>query len=133
MPPLRKRTGEPKWTQQGRKTEISLQQPRVPAPKFCGRIYQQCLGFKDKRAGFETSHRLHRDTGNRTNTGYRKRFCHFNLKKTEGWSWQVNQKYIQEHQVKEVDVVSSEQVDLDGAEMDEMWSFVHDKSQQYWL
>ena len=54
-------------------------------------------------------------------------------KKTEGWAWQVNQGYIREHQVKEVDVVSSEQVDLEGAEMDEMWSFVHDKSQQYWL
>ena len=32
-----------------------------------------------------------------------------------------------------MDVVPSEQVDLDGAEMDEMWSFVHDKSQPYWL
>ena len=29
--------------------------------------------------------------------------------------------------------MTSEQVELDGAEMDEMWSFVHDKSQQYWL
>ena len=25
------------------------------------------------------------------------------------------------------------QVDVDEVEMDEMWSFVHDKSQQYWL
>ena len=30
-------------------------------------------------------------------------------------------------------IVSSEQIDIDEAEMDEMWSFVHDKSQQYWL
>lgn len=29
--------------------------------------------------------------------------------------------------------MSSEQVDIDEVEMDEMWSFVHDKSQQYWL
>ena len=37
------------------------------------------------------------------------------------------------HQVTEVDIVSSEQIDLESAEMDEMWSFVYDKSQQYWL
>lgn len=30
-------------------------------------------------------------------------------------------------------MVSSEQIEVDEAEMDEMWSFVHDKSQQYWL
>ena len=108
MPTLRERTGEPKRTQQG-------------------------MGSKGKRASFETGHRLHRDTCNRTDTGYSQRFCYCNLKKTEGWAWQVNEKYIQEHQVKEVDVISSEQVDLEGAEMDEMWSFVHDKSQQYWL
>ena len=30
-------------------------------------------------------------------------------------------------------IVSSEQIEIDEAEMDEMWSFVHDKSQQYWL
>ena len=35
--------------------------------------------------------------------------------------------------MKEIDIVSSEQIDLESAEMDEMWSFVHDKSQQYWL
>lgn len=35
--------------------------------------------------------------------------------------------------MEEVVVVSSEQVEVDEAEMDEMWSFVHDKSQQYWL
>ncbi len=30
-------------------------------------------------------------------------------------------------------VVSSDQIEVNEAEMDEMWSFVHDKSQQYWL
>lgn len=30
-------------------------------------------------------------------------------------------------------IVSSDQLDIEEAEMDEMWSFVHDKSQQYWL
>ena len=45
----------------------------------------------------------------------------------------MNEEYIQEHQIKAVDIVSSEQVHVEEAEMDEMWSFVHDKSQQYWL
>ena len=76
---------------------------------------------------------MHRNSGNRANIGNFKGFCHFILKKTEGWAWQVNKEYIQDDQVKEVDIVSSEQVDLEAAEMDEMWSFVHDKSQQYWL
>lgn len=91
------------------------------------------MGSEGKRAGLQAGDRLHRDTGDRENIGYRKRFCYCNIKKTEGWAWQVNQEYIQEHQIKEVDVVFSEQIDLEGVEMDEMWSFVHDKSQQYWL
>ena len=33
----------------------------------------------------------------------------------------------------EVDIVSAEKVTVNEAEMDEMWSYVHDKSQQYWL
>ena len=35
--------------------------------------------------------------------------------------------------MRSVVVVSSEQIEVDEVEMDEMWSFVHDKSQQYWL
>ena len=45
----------------------------------------------------------------------------------------MNAEYIQEHQIKAVEVVSSEQLNVEETEMDEMWSFVHDKSQQYWL
>jgi insertion element IS1 protein InsB len=55
------------------------------------------------------------------------------FKKTEQWAWQVNEEYIRENQVREAVVVSSEEIDVDEVEMDEMWSFVHDKSQQYWL
>ena len=29
--------------------------------------------------------------------------------------------------------MSSDQIEIEESEMDEMWSFVHDKSQQYWL
>jgi IS1 family transposase len=45
----------------------------------------------------------------------------------------VNHNYIQNHQISEVLIVSSDQIDIEEVEMDEMWSFVHDKSQQYWL
>lgn len=64
-----------------------------------------------------------------------KRHRNSDFKKAEPGLWQVNKKYIEEHPDEkiEVSVVSSEQIDVDGAEMDEMWSFVHDKSQQYWL
>ena len=101
--------------------------------KLCGRIYQKGLWSKSERAGPQVGRRLHRNACNRADIGYCKRLRHLNLKKTEKWAWQVNQEYIQKHQVTEANIVSSEQIDLDSAEMDEMWSFVHDKSQQYWL
>ncbi len=57
------------------------------------------------------------------------------LKKQEEVLWQVNYEYIRKHQEEEIEavVISSEQIEVNEAEMDEMWSFVHDKSQQYWL
>ena len=45
----------------------------------------------------------------------------------------MNYEYISENPVDSVVIVSSEQMEVDEVEMDEMWSFVHDKSQQYWL
>ena len=86
-----------------------------------------------KTTGSQASHRLYWNTCNRAYIGHIKRFRNSNLKKTAGWAWQVNEEYIQEHQIKAVDIVSSEQLNVEEAEMDEMWSFVHDKSQQYWL
>ena len=56
MSALRERTSEPERAQQSRKTEISLQQPGVPPPKFCGRIYQEGMGSKGKRAGSQIGH-----------------------------------------------------------------------------
>ena len=52
------------------------------------------------------------------------------LKSIEKLIWHVNYDYIDAHKngAVEVDVVR-----VDEAEMDEMWSFVHDKSQQIWL
>lgn len=57
------------------------------------------------------------------------------LKEQENQIWQVNYCYIQEHLggTLEIDIISSEQIEISETEMDEMWSFVHDKSQQYWL
>ncbi len=57
------------------------------------------------------------------------------MKEQKSQIWQVNYHYIQEHLdgTLEIDIISSEQIEVNEAEMDEMWSFVHDKSQQYWL
>jgi insertion element IS1 protein InsB len=49
---------------------------------------------------------------------------------------QVNTGYISTHSDEiTVDIVSGEELEINvnEVEMDEMWSFVHDKSQQYWL
>ncbi len=75
---------------------------------------------------------MYGNKSNRTDFRHFKRYrnCHF--KKTENGIWQVNYKYIQEKQGEnqqiEVEIVSSEKVNVDEVEMDEMWSFVHDKS-----
>jgi len=52
------------------------------------------------------------------------------LKSFEAMLWHVNYDYLLElaEQDIEIEVISGTE-----AEMDEMWSFVHDKSQQYWL
>jgi len=57
------------------------------------------------------------------------------LKEQESQIWQVNYNYIERHlgNTLEIDLVSYDQIEVCEAEMDEMWSFVHDKSQQYWL
>ncbi len=57
------------------------------------------------------------------------------LKEQESQIWQVNYNYVQEHlgDTLEIDIVSHDQIDVREAEMDKMWSFVHDKPQQYWL
>ena len=52
------------------------------------------------------------------------------LRSFESSLWYVNYEYLktQNNRNIEVEIVSGTE-----AEMDEMWSFVHDKSQQYWL
>jgi IS1 family transposase/transposase-like protein len=52
------------------------------------------------------------------------------LKSIEKLLWYVNYDYIMSHKDSNIEV---DMVLVDEAEMDEMWSFVHDKSQQYWL
>ncbi len=80
---------------------------------------------------------MYGNKSDRANFRHFKRYSNCHFKKTESGIWQVNHKYIQEKQREnqpiEVEIVSSEKVDIDEVEMDEMWSFVHDKSQQYWL
>lgn len=57
------------------------------------------------------------------------------LKEQESRIWQVNYNYINKHFGKKlsIDIISAEQIEVKEVEMDEMWSFVHDKSQQCWL
>ena len=43
---------------------------------------------------------------------------------------QLNTEYLNSHRNTEIEM---EVVPIEEVEMDEMWSFVHDKSQQYWL
>ena len=52
------------------------------------------------------------------------------LRDLEPLLWYVNYNYLNAHKGSNVDV---DLVIVEEAEMDEMWSFVHDKSQQYWL
>jgi IS1 family transposase/transposase-like protein len=44
--------------------------------------------------------------------------------------WYVNHKYLENMATNSLDIEIASATE---AEMDEMWSFVHDKSQQYWL
>jgi hypothetical protein len=52
------------------------------------------------------------------------------LRSIEPLLWHVNYGYINERQK---DGITVELVSVNEAEMDEMWSFVGDKSHQYWL
>jgi IS1 family transposase/transposase-like protein len=52
------------------------------------------------------------------------------LRSIEGMLWYVNYDYIHRRQNEDITV---EVVSVKEAEMDEMWSFVGDKSHQYWL
>jgi IS1 family transposase len=52
------------------------------------------------------------------------------LRRIESLIFQVNYDYIDAHKNSTIEI---EFVPVQEVEMDEMWSFVHDKSQQYWL
>ena len=52
------------------------------------------------------------------------------LRRIEKHVWHVNYNYISQHTENKVDI---EIIPVAEAEMDEMWSFYHDKSHQIWL
>jgi IS1 family transposase len=52
------------------------------------------------------------------------------LRSIEALLWYVNYNYLNRHRNGDITV---EFVSVNEVEMDEMWSFVGDKSQQYWL
>ncbi len=49
------------------------------------------------------------------------------------WIWQVNRNYLDNETNIEVDIIAPENVEVEEVEMDEMWSFVQNKSNQEWL
>jgi IS1 family transposase len=53
------------------------------------------------------------------------------LKKKDKWNQQVNLNYIESH--RNASDIIIEIIRVEEAEMDEMWSYVHDKDQQCWL
>ena len=89
------------------------------SPSICSQIYFQTINGSGTRA-------IARSLQISTNT------VTAVLKSFEPQIWHVNYDYImtlmKQEQELSVDILSATE-----AEMDEMWSFVHDKSQQYWL
>ena len=59
------------------------------------------------------------------------------LRSFEESLWYINYAYLEKLNDKkiDIDIVSENEVEIASicSKMDEMWSFVHDKSQQYWL
>ena len=81
---------------------------------------------KDRRNGAEWG----RDTRHGAGIGRFKRYRNIGVKKTEKFATQVNEEYLknrEEHTSIDIDIRPI------GVEMDEMWSYYHDKSHQLWL
>ena len=86
-------------------------------PSTKSKIYFQTINGSGTRA---IARSLGIDPGTVTST----------LKSFEALLWHVNYDYLLELYEKDIEVEITCGTE---AEMDEMWSFVHDKSQQYWL
>lgn len=86
-------------------------------PKIRSRIFFSVVNGSGTRA---TARTLGIDKGTVTSA----------LRSLESSLWYVNYEYINTHRNGEIE---AELVRVNEVEMDEMWSFVHDKSQQYWL
>ena len=102
---------------------------------FCRRIHIQSIQTGNSSTGLTNDCKWCRNSCNQSCSWHFKRYRNIYFKKTAGEVWQVNENYIKEHQEQEIEIeiVSSEEIEVNEVEMDEMWSFVHDKSQQYWL
>ena len=85
---------------------------------------------KGKRANITTNRKWIRDEGNCSESGNCPKYGNRGIKKKEDWVLQVNQEYLEARRGADLEL---EIVQIEEVEMDEMWSFVHDKSQQYWL
>jgi len=96
--------------------------------KLYRNLHKQSLPTKHTRTSFKNDSKWHRNTSHRTHTRHLQRYSHSDFKKTQNWPWKINHTYLQTHQNLEIDIVWADRVEIEAAEMDEMWSFIHDKS-----
>ena len=88
------------------------------------------MGSGCKTANNQNDCQRKRNTGDSPHPGHINKHGYIGAKKKENWVYRVNLDYIKKHKSSQIEV---EFIQVEEVEMDEMWSFVHDKSQQYWL
>jgi len=101
----------------------------------CGKTFQEDYSFKGYQPGTRAEIYFMTINGNGVRAtarilGISKDTVIATLRSFEPSLWYVNHGYLENLHGEglEIEIVSGTE-----AEMDEMWSFVHDKSQQYWL
>ena len=97
-----------------------------------------CQQTRYKRKNRGDGNEWIRNAGYRTRIKSIKRYCYISFKKTKKYAKPVNEKFLVERGAdKPIDIViynalAAECKEL-SVEMDEMWSFYHDKRHQLWL
>jgi insertion element IS1 protein InsB len=121
MPLLRKRTCWKKWIEQ-RKTTVSLQKYEMFSQNILCRIHLQRLRPESQSVHHQNVGEWQWNAGNLTLFECPQRHRNGSVKKKENVLSRVNKEYFKTHSSGKIRV-----------EMDEMWSFYHDKSHQIWL
>ena len=85
---------------------------------------------RDERKDCGNSDEWGRDTRHRTGVADFAQYRDSGVKKTKNYAKQVNEDYLKD---REKDTAINIDIHPISAEMDEMWSYYHDKSHQVWL